>query len=250
MVIPPGVDPVIGSDLVRPRLVVSHVLKVPRSAADGQREASLPMDPSADTELMFVRNEAGELVPWQSLARAADPVDVPAAAGQGGAGGPAVAVDPAVVARQAAAELRLPGQEVELGPDPRLNEWNMAAVGYPIWLWRDGPDTVTESVSLAGVTLTMTASYVATTFEMGDGNTVRCAESTVWVRGAQEPGTASPTCGYRYGQPSGEGGYTITATHDWQLTWTGLGQTGSFPLSSSASRTVEVGELASIIVSR
>ena len=249
MVIPPGVDPVIADGLVRPRLVVSHVLKVPQDAGDGRGESGLPTDPATDTEVMFVRNEAGELVPWHRLARAADPLDVPAAAAGAGAPDP-VPVDVAVLARQAAADLRLPGREVELGPDPSLNEWQMAAVGYPLWLWRDGPDTITETVSLDGITLTMTATYVSSTFEMGDGRRVTCTETTRWVRGAQEPGTPSPTCGHRYQEPSGEHGYTITATHHWELTWTAAGRSGSFGLATSATRTLDVGELASIITTR
>lgn len=171
----------------------------------------------------------------------------PAAARPAAAGAPAVVVDPAVLAREAAATLRLPAQTVRIGPDPSLNRWNMLAVGYPLWLWRDGADTVTESVNLGGATLTLTANYLSTTYAMGDGTTVTCAQGTPWVAGAQPPGTPSPTCGHSYSRP---GTYTITANHAWQLSWSGLGQSGSFPLSNVSSSTLEIGEIASVVVGR
>ena len=44
-----------------------------------------------------------------------------------------------------------------IGPSPDLNPWDMAAVGYPLWLWADGPthvgpisDAVAGSIGIAG----------------------------------------------------------------------------------------------------
>ena len=156
-------------------------------------------------------------------------------------------VSPQVVAREAAADLRLPVQAVRVGPDPSLNQWGMVAVGYPVWLWREGPVTSRESVSLSGASLLMVASYESTSYDMGDGQVVRCAVSTPWVKGAQPPGTPSPTCGYVYEEP---GQYTIRATHTWGLVWSGMGASGSFPLTNTSSTTLKVGELASVIIER
>ncbi len=156
-------------------------------------------------------------------------------------------VSPQVVAQQAAADLRLPVQAVRVGPDPSLNKWDMLAVGYPVWLWREGPVTTRESVALSGASLVMVATYESTSYDMGDGQVVRCAVSTPWVKGAQPPGTASPTCGYVYAEP---GVYTIRATHTWGLEWSGMGQSGSFPLTNTSSTTLKVGELASVIIER
>ena len=54
--------------------------------------------------------------------------------------------NPAVTAGQAAAiavaRLQLPTIAPGIGPSPNLNPWNMAAVGYPLWLWADGPTHV------------------------------------------------------------------------------------------------------------
>jgi hypothetical protein len=42
----------------------------------------------------------------------------------------------------AVARLQLPTVAPGIGPSPDLNRWNMAAVGYPLWLWADGPTHV------------------------------------------------------------------------------------------------------------
>ncbi|QGF22860.1 hypothetical protein [Raineyella fluvialis] len=93
----------------------------------------------------------------------------------------------------------------------------------------------------------MTAKHQAATYDMGDGTRVTCTTSTPWVAGAQPPGTPSPDCGHVYERP---GTYTITATHRWNLSWTAMGQSGSFPLTNTASLVVTVGELASVVVAR
>ncbi|WOP19112.1 hypothetical protein [Raineyella sp. LH-20] len=157
------------------------------------------------------------------------------------------AVDPAVLAREASAMLRLPGQTVRVGPDPSLNEWNMLAVGFPVWLWWEGDSTTSQTVSLDGVTLEMVARHQSSSFEMGDGTTVTCGVSTPWVAGARPPGSPSPTCGHVYTEP---GDYTIRATHHWQLSWTALGRSGVLPMSNTSSAGLEVGELAAVIVER
>lgn len=172
---------------------------------------------------------------------------IPYGSGAAAAAVPAVTVPPVVLARQAAATLDLPRQAVRIGPDPSLNRWDMLAVGYPLWLWREGGDTITESVSLGGASLTMTAGYRSTTYDMGDGTTVTCTTTTPWVAGAQPPGTPSPTCGHTYRRP---GDYTVTATHTWDLNWSAMGETGTFPLTNVSSAPVEVGELASLVVGR
>ncbi|MEA5155426.1 hypothetical protein [Raineyella sp.] len=121
------------------------------------------------------------------------------------------------------------------------------AVGHPVWLWRDGASSTTETVSLAGVTLNMTAKHQSTTYDMGDGARVTCTASTPWVAGAQPPGSPSPDCGHVYSRP---GKYTISATHHWQLSWSAMGQSGTLPMSNASSTAVTVGELASVVIER
>ena len=54
--------------------------------------------------------------------------------------------NPSITAGQAAtiavARMQLPTIAPGIGPSPELNPWNIAAVGYPLWLWADGPTHV------------------------------------------------------------------------------------------------------------
>ena len=76
------------------------------------------------------------------------------------------------LAREVVLSLQLPDATPHIGPDPSVNEWNMAVVGYPLWLWVGGPDRVTITETAYGMTITITAVRNATTFTMGDGGTV------------------------------------------------------------------------------
>ena len=100
------------------------------------------------------------------------------------------------LAQQLIVRLQLPTPTPQFGPDPSDNEWNMIAVGYPVWLWTEGPTTVTASESAHGYTFTLRAEYQSTTFTMGDGNTKRCTTTTVYNR-STKPGSPSPTCANR-----------------------------------------------------
>lgn len=163
---------------------------------------------------------------------------------------PAVpAISPQEAAYTAVARIRFPVVAPGVGPDPDKNRWKMAAVGYPLWLWADGPTTiapVTDSVQ--GLSVSLQAEVVRTTFAMGDGETVRCAGGGrrygAWI----EPGQESPTCGYRYQQPSlPDGKYTVTATAYWDVAWTSGGQSGVITVPVDASAQLPVGELQAVI---
>lgn len=215
------------------------------STYPGPRRAAKSSGPSAGSlvpqQQSYIDPSTGRLVQMlTNFIPNGAPAAAPAAVG-------AVSVPPVVLAREAAATLQLPVQTVRIGPEPSLNRWNMLAVGYPLWLWREGAGTISESVALGGASLSMTATYQSTTYDMGDGTRVTCSASTPWVAGAQAPGSPSPTCGHSYKRP---GTYTITATHTWNLSWSGLGESGSFPLTNVSSTTVQVGELASVVVGR
>ncbi len=146
------------------------------------------------------------------------------------------------------ARLEVPVPTPSVGPDPSANEWNMAVVGYPLWLWTDTPASMDSSVSGYGITITMNARRVATTFDMGDGNRVTCARMTAYPASVK-PGTPSPTCGYAYSWPSlPNGNYTVTATSRWEVDWSAVGFSGTLPLIASASRELPVGELHAVVV--
>ncbi len=89
-----------------------------------------------------------------------------------GRGNQPTAVQAAAVA---VARLQLPRIPPGIGPSPDINPWNMAAVGYPLWLWADGPTHVGPiSDSVAGLSVSLDAEVSSLTFRMGDGHTVTC----------------------------------------------------------------------------
>lgn len=95
------------------------------------------------------------------------------------------------------ARLRFPAPKPIFGPNPNRNEWKMLAVGFPVWMWTEGPTTVSTSTSSNGFTFQMTARWRSTTFDMGDGNSVTCTSMTRYSASVK-PGTASPNCGHVY----------------------------------------------------
>lgn len=152
------------------------------------------------------------------------------------------------IARSLVVRLQLPDPTPQFGPDPADNEWNMAAVGYPLWLWTNGPRTVTSTTSASGMSFTLRARYRFTTFTLGDGHSLTCTSTTPY-RTSIEPGSPSPTCGYRYTKASGtDHSYTVTATTHWTVTWRVAGFSGSLPGTHTASRQLRVGELQAVVV--
>ncbi|MGC3954850.1 MAG: hypothetical protein QM804_11515 [Propionicimonas sp.] len=123
----------------------------------------------------------------------------------------------------------------------------MVAVGYPIWLWTEGPQTVTASESAHGYTFTLRARYRSTNFDLGDGTTKQCTQTSVYQR-STKPGSPSPTCGYTYLKAPRDGRYTVTATTHWDVDWSVAGFSGTLPGTHSAGRQLPVGELQAIVV--
>ena len=152
------------------------------------------------------------------------------------------------IARTLIVRVQLPDPTPRFGPDPSVNEWKMAAVGYPLWLWTDGPATVSNRVQAYGVTFTLRAMWQSTTFDMGDGHEVTCATTRAY-EAATTPGRKSPACGYTYLTSSlPKGDYRVTATTNWRISWSALGQSGSLPGSHSATLSLPVGELNALVV--
>ena len=159
--------------------------------------------------------------------------------------GGAPQVSPQQAAIVAVARLRLTPPKPVVGPSPEINEWDIAAVGYPYWLWAEGDlDPAPVSTTVADLTVSLDAHLASTTFDLGDGTRVTCSDLTArWTR-AVEPGAASPDCGHTYTKPSlPKGAYTITAYTTWAVDWSVNGVGGTIPLYQQASTTLPVGEL-------
>jgi hypothetical protein len=149
----------------------------------------------------------------------------------------------------AVARLQLPSIPPGIGPSPDINPWNMAAVGYPLWLWADGTTNVGPiSDSVAGLSVSLEAEVSSLAFRMGDGNTVRCAGSGHPWTAAVQPGTKSPSCGYSYAKPSlPDRTYTVTAVANWAVTWTSNGQSGVINVPAVDTTELPVGELQVLV---
>lgn len=191
---------------------------------------------------------------FQTTALPADPgirqAANPGPAAPAAAAAPAApAITPEQAAYIASARLRLTAPEPTIGPAPEINEWGMAAVGYPLWLWAEGDlDPAPVSDSVFDLAVSLDARLVEVVFDMGDGGRVRCSDvGTRWSRSV-EPGAKSPTCGYAYQEPSlPHGSYTVTANAVWAVDWAINGTTGTIPFYQSASTEIPVGELQVLV---
>ena len=160
-----------------------------------------------------------------------------------------VTITPEQAAYIAVSQLQIPTTPPGIGPDPSKNEWDMAAVGYPLWVWADGPThvgPVTKNVATLSVSLD--ARLTKTVFRMGDGHSLSCRGGGTPYKSWVEPGTKSPTCGYVYKKPSlPRGQYTVTAVAYWAVTWRVGGATGVIDLPQQASTQLPVGELQAVV---
>ena len=149
----------------------------------------------------------------------------------------------------AVARLLLPTIAPGIGPSPKLNPWNMAAVGYPLWLWADGPTRVGPiSDSVGGLSVSLEAEVSSLTFRMGDGHMVNCPGTGHPWTTAVEPGAKSPNCGYSYAKPSlPDDSYTVAAITNWAVTWTSNGQSGVINVPVVDTTELPVGELQVLV---
>jgi hypothetical protein len=166
-----------------------------------------------------------------------------------GRGNQPIRVTAGQAAAIAVARLQLPTIAPGIGPSPDLNPWNMAAVGYPLWLWADGPTHVGPiSDSVTGLSVSLDAEVSSLTFRMGDGQTVTCAGTGHAWTAAVEPGTKSPNCGYSYTKPSlPDRAYTVAAIANWAVTWTSNGRSGVINVPVVDTTELPVGELQVLV---
>ncbi len=150
--------------------------------------------------------------------------------------------DPRVLAEQAIASMNL--RPISIGIVPEDRPGSVGLVGMPVWLWAAGPDAqswgpITRSASASGVTVTATAKVQRVRWQMGDGAVVVCTgPGTVYE---DRFGRAdSPTCGYSYPK---QGTYTVRAETQWSVVWSGMGQSGTIPVTLNRATTITIGEL-------
>ncbi|WP_239648633.1 hypothetical protein [Nocardiopsis chromatogenes] len=156
------------------------------------------------------------------------------------------------MAEEARAQLVLP--EPAVGGAPPLGGEGYQVVQFPTWLWidRDQWEPRTARAEVGGGSVEVTASPDEVVWDMGDGNTVRCSgPGTAFRQGVHEPGSRSPDCGHVYTSSSKNraGRDRVEARLVWQVEWSATnGQGGAMePMETSASRTVEVVEVHSLV---
>ncbi len=153
--------------------------------------------------------------------------------------------DPQVLARQAVASMQLAPVELGMHPKPASQQSDaLGYVGWNQWMWvsneRDntmGP--ISRTASLNGYSVTATAEVDRVVWDMGDGGSVSCGAGTPW-RSSVADNQPSPDCGHVYEK---DGEFTVTATSYWTVTWSGIGETGSFGMELSNSENHTVAEV-------
>lgn len=153
-------------------------------------------------------------------------------------------IDPAGLAARAMARLTVPDPQIVLSPDPSRNQWNVLAVGLPIWVASPEAGPVSAVVSEQGIDIVLTATRGNVGFAWGDGTRSVCSVMRPRPAGI-DPLTPSPDCGHTWLRA---GDYTITATAGWAVHWQALGQSGVLPLTSSASIQVPIRDFESVVV--
>lgn len=146
-------------------------------------------------------------------------------------------------------DLRVPRPGVRIGPAPSANEWDMAVVGYPLWLWTEEPATRSATVRAYGYDFVLAAERGSVRFDMGDSSEPFVCESMTPYPGDEAVGVESPDCGHRFVRPSlPEGRFTVTVTAEWVVRWSAAGFSGTLPMPMTSVVSVPVGELQSIRV--
>jgi hypothetical protein len=164
-------------------------------------------------------------------------------------GPPQIRLTAEQVAYIAVARLHLEPLTPVIGPPPDLNRWQMAAVGYPLWLSGAGnADPAPVSDAVFNLLVRLDAHVTHTDFVMGDGHRVTCSGAGLaWTR-AVEPGQKSPACGYQYATPSlPQGDYTVTIRTHWDIDWTINNQRGVIRMVQASSTQLPVGELQVLV---
>lgn len=151
-----------------------------------------------------------------------------------------------------ATKLQINASGIGIGPDPALSRWKKAIVGHSYWLWATGPTHLGPvSDSASGRTVTLEASLTSVTFDLGDGNVVKCNGAGTPYPGDEKGLYAkSPTCGYAYqttSEHNAGGIYTVRATAYWSVAYTAPDGSGTIPIVLASERDLRVGELQTVI---
>jgi hypothetical protein len=146
---------------------------------------------------------------------------------------------PGVVALQAERQLQLPSATIEMAPPARAFE----LVNLSTWLWLNPaiwkPYSATASID--GVAATATATPEKVLWNMGNGAIVTC-DGPGTPYSAADP-NATTDCSYTWSAPSSieaSGTYDVSATTEWQVSWSAVGAAGGGSLGILAGPAAHV----------
>ena len=157
-------------------------------------------------------------------------------------------VDPTELREEALDRLQLPTPTID------FNSPSDQVVHVESWLWIDSAiwQEHTKSVTAGGVTVTATAQPSRVVWDMGNGDVVVCEGPGTPYDTSRPAAEQSTECLYTYehsssGQP--EEAYQVTATVEWQVSWTVTGAPGggALPsLSTSSATSIRVAEMQAL----
>jgi hypothetical protein len=146
------------------------------------------------------------------------------------------------LAEQAYAKLSPPALAVGTAPPSGQD----GLVGLPEWFWIDAADylTLSRTVSLAGLSATVTAKPGQLVINPGDGQaSFTCPGPGTQYNPAESAASQQSDCTFLYTQPSvGLPGneFTVTVSVTWTATWTGTGGTGGTLAPITRTTTIQV----------
>lgn len=161
--------------------------------------------------------------------------------------------DPPAMAERAEQYLALPAPQVSTSPAAE----HLLVVGLPTWLWVDpsGWKPLSSTVSVTGVTVTVTAVPERVVWQTGDGQTVVCPGPGRAYDPASPDEQQHTDCSHVYRQTSETApgqAFQLTATTEWRVSWTVSGAAGGGDLGmvrrTSAPVPVRVGEVQTVNV--
>lgn len=158
---------------------------------------------------------------------------------------------PAQLAAEAKRFLPLPAPRISTSPATS----EMQVVSFPTWLWidRSAWKPLTSSVSVPGITVTVTAVPERVVWDMGDGTRVTCSGPGTAYNPSIPDEQQSTDCSNTYRRTSARvpgQAFRVRATTLWHATWTVTGAPGGGDLGivprSSPPMPLRVGEVQAV----
>jgi hypothetical protein len=156
-------------------------------------------------------------------------------------------IDPAQVAQQLVERAPFEPADAKIAPPPSYHTY----ISYKNWLWI--PDAqwhdVTVSLTVAGATVTLTATPSLVGWDMGNGSGTSCVgPGREWLQGMPE--NAPTNCSYAYDEiedPKGDT-WTVSARISYAVGWTCTGNCGGDTIGELGDVTAISGDSTSITV--